>query len=84
MHVDFEIEVRSPVLTLYGTAGAGETRVTFECLQDMPAASSLCLYLTSEDDARDLANMLVNDPTAHAITVATSVRLKRVSGFREF
>ena len=69
-HVDFAVEVRAPVMTLYGSAGAGKTRVTFECLQEVPAASSLCLYLTSEDDARDLANKVVNDPTAHAIILA--------------
>jgi hypothetical protein len=69
-HVDFAVEVRSPIIALYGSAGAGKTRVTFECLREVPAASSLCLYLTSEDDARDLANALVNDPTAHAIIVA--------------
>jgi hypothetical protein len=69
-HVDFAVEVRSPIIALYGSAGAGKTRVTFECLREAPAASSLCLYLTSEDDARDLANKLVNDPTAHAIIVA--------------
>jgi hypothetical protein len=69
-HVDFAVEARSPIIALYGSAGAGKTRVTFECLREVPAASSLCLYLTSEDDARDLANKLVNDPTAHAIIVA--------------
>jgi hypothetical protein len=69
-HVNFALEVPSPVLALYGSAGAGKTRAALECLQDVPAASSLCLYLSSEDGARDLANMLVNDLTAHAIIVA--------------
>jgi hypothetical protein len=69
-HVELANDVRSPVITLYGSAGAGKTRVVLECLKAVPAASSLCLYLTSEQDARDIANMLINNQRAHAIIVA--------------
>jgi hypothetical protein len=62
--------VRSSALTLYGPPGAGKTRLAFECLKDIPAASSLVLYTTSEDDALELANVIVNDQAARAILVA--------------
>jgi hypothetical protein len=69
-HVDLGNEVLSPVLTAYGAAGAGKTRVVFESLRDVPAARSLVLYTSSEDDAVELANMLVNHQDAHAMVVA--------------
>ncbi|MGD1212150.1 MAG: hypothetical protein ABR973_12425 [Candidatus Acidiferrales bacterium] len=69
-NMDLGNEVRSSAITLYGAPGAGKTRLAFECLKDIPAASSLVMYTTSEDDALDLANVLVNDQTAYAILVA--------------
>jgi hypothetical protein len=69
-HIDFGNDVRSPALILYGAPGAGKTRLTFECLKEVPVADSLVLYTTSEDDVLDLAKRLVNDQTARAIIVA--------------
>jgi hypothetical protein len=69
-HVDFGKEVRSPVITLCGSAGAGKTRAALECLHESPDASSMVLYTTSEDEVRELANMLINDQTAYAVLVA--------------
>lgn len=89
-HADFAKEVRSPVLTLYGAPGAGKTRAAYECLAELPAAASVVLYTTSEDDALELANMLVNQPGARAILVAdecslaTGQKLARtLMGFRD-
>jgi hypothetical protein len=67
---DFGNEVPSAVVTLYGSAGVGKTRVALESLQEVPGVSSLVVYTTSEDDVRSLANMLANDKTAHAMIVA--------------
>lgn len=68
-HVDFGKQVRSPVLTLYGTPGAGKTRAAFECLREIPVATSLVLYTSSEDEVLELANMLANEQRAYAIVV---------------
>ncbi|MGB6430358.1 MAG: hypothetical protein WBF06_07215 [Candidatus Acidiferrales bacterium] len=88
-YVDPSNEVRSPVLTVYGAPGAGKTRLVFECLRQIPAAPSLVLYTSSEDDALNLANMLANHQNAHAIivvdecSISARERISRVlSGFR--
>jgi hypothetical protein len=89
-HVEFGKEVRSPVITLYGSAGVGKTRVALECLRDSPDASSMVLYTSSEDDVRELANMLVNDQTAYAVIVADECAIetreelsRKLMNFRE-
>lgn len=89
-HVNFVKQVHSPVLTLYGIPGAGKTRTLFECLRDAPAAGSLVLYTSSEDDVLELANVLSNQPGARAIviaddcSIATGEKLVRtLMGFRE-
>jgi hypothetical protein len=75
-HVDLGKDVRSPVLTLYGAAGAGKTRVAYECLREIPEASSLVLYTSSEDDAVELAQMLINRGDSHAIVIVDDCSLE--------
>lgn len=75
-HVDLGNDVRSPVLTLYGAAGAGKTRAAYECLREIPEASSLVLYTSSEDDAIELAQMLINRADSHAIVIVDDCSLE--------
>lgn len=74
-HANFGIDVRSPILALYGSAGAGKTRAAFECLKEIPVANSMVLYTSSEDDAIELAHILVNSKDARVVVVADDCSL---------
>lgn len=69
-HVDFSNVVPDSVMTLQGLAGVGKTRVAYECLRSLPAASSMVLYTDNEDAAIELATLLANDEIASGVIVA--------------
>jgi hypothetical protein len=57
------------VLPICGLSGVGKTRTVYECLATLPQASSLVLYIDDEDQADELARMLVNEASARSILV---------------
>jgi hypothetical protein len=69
-HVDLSQKVKDPILTLYGQAGVGKTRTTYESLCNIPAASSIVMYFDDEEAVLEFATRLDNSVADQGIIVA--------------
>jgi hypothetical protein len=82
LHLDWTKRPSTDVLSIFGDAGVGKTRCVFEALGSIENQRHLVLYTADEYHAVEIAHILHNDETSHAILVAdeclsaTSQRLK--------
>ncbi|HET9285364.1 MAG TPA: hypothetical protein VFR24_25715 [Candidatus Angelobacter sp.] len=87
--VNLQQEVPDSVLLMQGEAGVGKTRTAYESLKVLNGARNLVLYTDDEEHAVELATLISNDPTAHAIIVADECSIgareqinRRIKGHR--